>query len=186
MRTAPLPATRAASTNSRVHSDSAAPRTRRANTGTLKMPMAMIALSAPGPNTAVIMIAIKQRREGEHQVVGAHDRLVDEAAAAGGGGSPSGTPSPSPMPTATSATAIEVRAPTISIDRMSRPKWSVPSQCTAEGGCSLSAMASRVTSYGVQAKLVSAATTTTPTSSAPGTSERSLIAATRLSERGIR
>ena len=35
---------------------------------------------------------------------------------------PSGTPSPIPMPTATMATAIEVRAPTISIDSMSRPK----------------------------------------------------------------
>ena len=41
------------------------------------------------------------------------------------------------MPTATSATAIETRAPTMIIERMSRPKWSVPNQCAADGGCSL-------------------------------------------------
>ena len=34
----------------------------------------------------------------------------------------SGTPTTMPMPTATIATAIEVRAPTISIDSISRPK----------------------------------------------------------------
>lgn len=55
---------------------------------------------------------------------------------------PSGTPAPMPMPTATRATAIEVFAPAISREAMSRPKWSVPSQCVAEGGCSFSAMAS--------------------------------------------
>ena len=41
------------------------------------------------------------------------------------------------MPTATSATAMETRAPTMIIERRSRPKWSVPSQCAAEGGWSL-------------------------------------------------
>ena len=51
-----------------------------------------------------------------------------------------------PMPTATSATAIETRAPTMIIESMSRPKWSVPSQCAAEGGCSLAAMSSAATS----------------------------------------
>ena len=51
-----------------------------------------------------------------------------------------------PMPTATSATAIETRAPTISIDSTSRPKWSVPSQCAAEGGCSFAAMSRAATS----------------------------------------
>ena len=33
-------------------------------------------------------------------------------------------------------TAIEVRAPTMIIENMSRPKWSVPSQLAAEGGFS--------------------------------------------------
>jgi hypothetical protein len=59
IRARPLPATRAASMKSRVQSDSAAPRVSRANTGMLKMPMAMMALIAPGPKTAVIMIAIR-------------------------------------------------------------------------------------------------------------------------------
>ena len=44
---------------------------------------------------------------------------------------------PMPMPTATSATAIELRAPTMIIERMSRPKWSVPNQCAAEGALQL-------------------------------------------------
>ena len=51
-----------------------------------------------------------------------------------------------PMPTATSATAIETRAPTMIIERTSRPKWSVPSQCAAEGGWSLPAMSRAATS----------------------------------------
>ncbi len=53
---------------------------------------------------------------------------------------PSGTPSAMPMPTATSATAIEVRAPTMIMLNMSRPKWSVPNQWAAEGVCSLAGM----------------------------------------------
>ena len=53
---------------------------------------------------------------------------------------------PMPMPTATSATAIELRAPTMIIDSMSRPNWSVPKICVAEGGCMRSATMSFVTS----------------------------------------
>ena len=41
---------------------------------------------------------------------------------------PSGTPIEKPIPTAKSATANEVRAPIIIIDKISRPKWSVPNQ----------------------------------------------------------
>ena len=51
-----------------------------------------------------------------------------------------------PMPTATSATAIEFLAPIITMERISRPKWSVPNQCAADGVCSLSETISRVTS----------------------------------------
>jgi hypothetical protein len=51
--------------------------------------------------------------------------------------SPRGTPASRPMPTATTATAMEVRAPTMIIDRTSRPRWSVPSQWAAEGPRSL-------------------------------------------------
>ena len=53
----PLPAARAARMNSRGQSASAPARATRANTGMLKMPMAMMALTAPGPKIAVIMIA---------------------------------------------------------------------------------------------------------------------------------
>ena len=86
------------------------------------MPMAMMAFSAPGPNTAVIMIAMRRAGKAKTRslvrMIASSTRLPRRAAAA----RPSGTPSPSPMPTATNATAMEVRAPTISIDRMSRPK----------------------------------------------------------------
>ena len=45
-----------------------------------------------------------------------------------------------PMPTAMIPTAIELRAPTISSDAMSRPRLSVPSQCAAEAAASLCGM----------------------------------------------
>ena len=131
-----MPATRAARMKSRVQSDSAAPRVSRAKTGTLKMPMAMIAFSAEGPKTAVIMMAMssagKAKTRSLPRMITSSSSEPRRAAAA----SPSGTPSPMPIPTATSATAIETRAPTMIIEKTSRPKWSVPSQCAAEGGCS--------------------------------------------------
>jgi hypothetical protein len=49
MRQAPLPAARAASTYSRAHTALAAPRVMRANTGMLKMPMATMLITSPGP-----------------------------------------------------------------------------------------------------------------------------------------
>ena len=146
MRARPLPATSAARMKSSVQSDSAPPRVTRAKTGMLKMPMAMIALVAEGPKTAVMRIAItsegKAKIRSLPRITTSSTRPPRLAAAS----RPSGTPSPTPIPTATRATAIEVRAPAISIDAMSRPKWSVPSQCAAEGGFSLSAMDSAVTS----------------------------------------
>ncbi len=53
----PLPAARAARMNSRGHIARAPARATRAKTGMLKMPMAMMALTAPGPKIAVIMMA---------------------------------------------------------------------------------------------------------------------------------
>ena len=67
------------------------------------------------------------------QIVGAHDQLVNPRALRAAAQSPSGMPSPMPMPTATNATAIEVRAPTMIMLRMSRPKWSVPNQFAIGG-----------------------------------------------------
>ena len=82
----PLPAARAARMNSRGHSASAPARATRAKTGMLKMPMAMMALIAPGPKIAVIMIAESSAGKGEDDVVEAHQRLVEQAAARRGPG----------------------------------------------------------------------------------------------------
>ena len=135
----PLPATRAARMNSRCQTESAAPRARRAKTGTLKMPMAMIELTAPGPSRAVIMTAVssagKAKAKSEKRITASLTQPPRAAARA-----PRGTPKPRPMPTATRATTMELTAPAMIIERMSRPKWSVPSQCPAEGGRSLPAM----------------------------------------------
>ncbi len=104
------------------------------------MPMARIAFSAEGPKTAVIRMAMtrlgKAKTRSLPRMTTSSSRLPRLAAAS----RPSGTPTAMPMPTATMATAIEVRAPTISIDSMSRPNWSVPSQCAPEGACMRSAM----------------------------------------------
>ncbi len=86
------------------------------------MPMAMMALSAEGPNTAVIRTAIssdgKANTRSLPRITISSSQLPRRAAAA----RPSGTPSPMPMPTATSATAIDTRAPTMIIENTSRPK----------------------------------------------------------------
>ena len=91
------------------------------------MPMAMIALIAPGPKIAVIMIADSSAGNANttslSRISASSNRPPRAAAHA-----PSGTPMPMPIPTATSATAIEFLAPTITMERMSRPKWSVPNQ----------------------------------------------------------
>ncbi|OPY10890.1 MAG: hypothetical protein A4E67_00412 [Syntrophaceae bacterium PtaB.Bin038] len=39
------------------------------------------------------------------------------------------------MPVETKPTLREICAPQIIRDSTSRPSWSVPNQCTAEGGC---------------------------------------------------
>ena len=83
--------------------------------------MAMMALTALGPKAAVIRMAMTS--EGKAKIRSLPRMMTSSirpprfAAAT----SPRGTPKPMPMPTATSATAIEVRAPTMTIDRMSRP-----------------------------------------------------------------
>ena len=64
---------------------------------------------------------------------------------------PSGTPMPVPMPTATNDTAIEVPAPRMIIDSMSRPNWSVPEPMRAGGRLQLGGdVRCAVGSYGVQ------------------------------------
>jgi len=76
----------------------------------LKMPIAMMALIAPGPKMAVIMMA--ESRAGKAKTMSFNRMIASSSqpprAAAQ---QPSGTPAPMPMPTATSATAIELREP---------------------------------------------------------------------------
>ena len=82
------------------------------------MPMAMMALIAPGPNTAVMQDGDEQRRKREDQVVQPHDHLVEQRAA----------PLPPPRARAArrctprrrrrrSATAIEVARPAMIIGK---------------------------------------------------------------------
>ena len=104
----------------------------------LKMPMAMIELTMPGPNTAVSMIA--ERIAGKAKVKSVsrmmsssiQPRAPRRAARAH-------APKVRPMPTAMTPTMMEVRAPTSSSETTSRPSTSVPSQCAADGGRSLEA-----------------------------------------------
>jgi len=78
----PLPAARAARMNSRGQIAREPARATRANTGMLKMPMAMIALT--GAEYRGDHDCRQQRGEGEDDVVEAHQRVVDIAAARGG------------------------------------------------------------------------------------------------------
>ena len=118
----PLPATLAAIMNSSVQRLNAAPLDTLAKTGILNIPMARIALNADGPNTAVISIAMT--REGKAKtrsllrMIKSSNILRLFAAAA----KPNGTPTNIPIPTATRATLIDVLAPTMIMDKISRPK----------------------------------------------------------------
>ena len=128
IRKSVLPLTRAAKINSFCHRLKAAPRLTRAKTGILNIPIAIIAFIAPAPKSAVIRIAITKEGKANIKsfvrIITSSIREFFLAAAA----RPHGTPIEKPIPTAKSATANEVRAPIIIIDKISRPKWSVPSQ----------------------------------------------------------
>ena len=81
------------------------------------MPMATMALIAPGPKTAVMHDGDEQRREGEDEVVEPHDRLVDATPPLRRGQQAERhADAQRRSPTATSATAIELRAPTMIIE----------------------------------------------------------------------
>ena len=100
------------------------------------MPMAMMALTMPGPNTAVIMMA--DRMAGKASVKSLSRMMVSSIQPRRAAASrPSAVPTTSPIPTATTPTRMELRAPTSSSDATSRPYTSVPSQCAALGGSSL-------------------------------------------------
>ena len=85
------------------------------------MPMAMIALTAPGPKIAVIMTAESSAGKAKTtslKRISASSTQPRRAAAQ----QPSGTPTEMPMATAMKATAMELRAPTMIMEKISRPK----------------------------------------------------------------
>ena len=118
----PFPDTLAARMYSLDHCVSAAPLATLANTGILNIPIAMIALKAPGPKIAVIKIAIinagKAKIKSLNLITKSSKKVPLFAAAI----IPKGNPKNIPIPTATKATAIEVCAPTMIIESISLPK----------------------------------------------------------------
>ncbi len=84
------------------------------------MPMAMIAFTIPGPNTAVSMIAdrmagnAKPKSASRMMISSTQPRLAEATR-------PNAVPTTSPMPTAITPTTIDERAPTSSSDATSRP-----------------------------------------------------------------
>jgi hypothetical protein len=103
------------------------------------MPIASMALNAPGPASAVIITAVSKegnaKAKSDPRISNAPTQPPRAAASA-----PRGMPIPAPSTTATTATSRELRAPPMIIDSTSRPNGSVPSQCPAEGAASLCRM----------------------------------------------
>ena len=96
------------------------------------MPMAMMALTMPGPNTAVSMMA--DRMAGNAKPKSATRMMTSSTQPRRADASrPNAVPMTRPMPTAITPTTMDARAPTSSSDTMSRPKASVPSQCVPPG-----------------------------------------------------
>ena len=93
----------------------------RANTGTLKIAMARMALRALAPSTEVIRMAIstagKAKIRSEVRDSASSTQPPRAAAQA-----PNATPKLMPSPTAIRPTAIEVWAPTMMRDSTSRPR----------------------------------------------------------------
>src|SRR5689334_13769679 len=164
--TGPRPIAVAARTKSRLQSARAAPRVTRANTGTLKIAMARMALRALAPSTEVIRIAIstagKAKIRSEVRDSASSTQPPRAAAQA-----PSATPADMPSATAINPTVIETWAPTMMRESTSRPRWSVPSQCCADDGRSLKRMARSSGGHGVQKSDTSAVPTNSSSSTAP-------------------
>ena len=134
-----MPATRAARMNSRVQTAFAEARVTRAKTGTLKMPMAMIELTMPGPKSAVSMMAEstagKAKVKSESRITTSSTQPLRAAASV-----PSAVPTTRPIATAITPTRIEFLAPAMISESTSRPSASVPNQCWPEGRASLCGM----------------------------------------------
>ena len=90
------------------HCVKAAPLATLAKTGILKIPIAIIALNAPGPITAVIKIAIIRAGNAKIKSLNLITRSSKNVPLFPAAINPKGKPNNIPMPTATNATAIEV------------------------------------------------------------------------------
>lgn len=88
----------------------------------------------PGPQTALIMIAESTAGKAWLKSAMRIIRLSSHPSRLIAAISPSALPTVRPSPTAPRPTASELRAPTMIIENTSRPNWSVPNQCSAEGG----------------------------------------------------
>ena len=122
IRTCDLPQTLADKIKSRSQIGSAAALDRRAKTGMLNIPIAIIAFTAEGPKTAVMRMAMT--KEGNAKIR-SFPRIMSSSRKDPlrvAEKSPRGTPTIIPIPTARSATAIDVRAPIIIMENISRPK----------------------------------------------------------------
>ena len=140
----------------------------RAKLGMLNMPMAMMALTMPAPNTAVIMMA--DRMAGKASVK-SDSRMMSSSTQPRRAAASRPRPAPKirPMLTAITPTRIELRAPTSNSEATSRPNGSVPSQWPLLGACSLAAMSISYGDQGVQTNDSSAANSSIAESTAPTT-----------------
>lgn len=104
----------------------------------------------PGPQTALIMIAESTAGKAWLKSAMRMIKLSSKPSRRIAASSPSALPTVRPRPTAPTPTASELRAPTMIIESTSRPNWSVPNQCSTDGGRSRFRIAICVGSYGVQ------------------------------------
>src|SRR6185369_8175665 len=135
------------------------------------MPIAMMALTMPAPNTAVSMMA--DRIAGKAKPKSANRMMTSSTqprrAAAR---RPNAVPITRPMLTAMRPTAIEARAPTSNSDATSRPYGSVPSQWLESGASILAPISTTYGEYGVHTKETRAASTSSRLRTAPMTKLR--------------
>ena len=165
----PLPATRAASTKSRAQTLRAAVREMRAKTGTLKKPIATIAVTRPGPQTAVSRIADnsagKANAKSDARITSSSTQPRRAAAS-----NPSATPEDAADADRDHADRDRIAA---AGDQQRKPRRGRARRCRGqwarEGGASLWGMSSSVGGQGVQTNDSSAVATSSPTSTAPAT-----------------
>ncbi len=105
------------------------------------MPIAVIAVTRPGPKTAPSMMAESSAGNANVKSLARITRASTQPRVVAAS-RPSVMPRPMPMPTAISPTATALRLPASNSEKMSRPRLSVPSQCAGEGGCNLFGMSS--------------------------------------------